>query len=141
MWVVDTCVLIDLLRQDDTFATLVADALDLKRSEGLTIAPPLTYIELAPALGGDVRAQDYFLSEIGIGFDFEGRKDVVLSAHQAWYNHIQRKRKGEVLKRPIADVGIGAYAVSKGGLITRNEDDFRTLFPCLTIFNPETPRG
>ena len=140
MWVVDTCILIDLLRQDDTFATLAADALDLKRAEGLTIAP-LTYVELAPALGGDVRAQDYFLSEIGIGFDFEGRKDVVLSAHQAWYNHIQRKRKGEVLKRPIADVVIGAYAVSKGGLITRNEDDFHALFPNLTIFNPATTRG
>ena len=132
--------LIDLLRQDDTFATLAADALDLKRAEGLTIAP-LTYVELAPALGGDVRAQDYFLSEIGIGFDFEGRKDVVLSAHQAWHNHIQRKRKGEVLKRPIADVVIGAYAVSKGGLITRNEDDFLALFPNLTIFNPATTRG
>ena len=59
MWVVDTCVLIDLLRRDEAFATLAADALDAKRVEGLTIAP-LTYVELAPALGGDVRAQDYF---------------------------------------------------------------------------------
>ena len=62
MWVVDTCVLIDLLRRDEAFATLSADALDAKRAEGLTIVP-LTYVELAPALGGDVRAQDYFLSE------------------------------------------------------------------------------
>ena len=128
MWVVDTCVLIDLLRRDEAFATLAADALDVKRTEGLTIAP-LTYVELAPALGGDVRAQDYFLSEIGISIDFEGKKDVVLVAHRAWYDHIQKKRKGEVSKRPIADVMIGAYAEAKGGLITRNEDDFRALFP------------
>ena len=33
---------------------------------------------------------------------------------------------------------IGAYAVQKGGLITRNEDDFRALFPNLMIFNPVT---
>ena len=31
---------------------------------------------------------------------------------------------------------IGAYAMQKGGLITRNEDDFHALFPNLTIFNP-----
>ena len=135
MWVVDTCVLIDLLRRDEAFATLAADALDVKREEGLTIAP-LTYVELAPALGGDIRAQDYFLSEIGISVDFEGKKDIVLAAHRAWHDHIRRKRKGEVAKRPIADVMIGAYAESKGGLITRNEDDFRTLFPNLKIFNP-----
>lgn len=135
MWVIDTCVLIDLLRRDEAFAMSAADALDAKRPEGLTIAP-LTYVELAPALGGDARAQDYFLSEIGVCLDFEGKKDIVLAAHRAWYDHILRKRKGEVVKRPIADVMIGAYAESKGGLITRNEDDFRALFPNLMIFNP-----
>ena len=140
MWVVDTCVLIDLLRRDEAFATLAADALDAKRTEGLTIAP-LTYVELAPALGGDVRAQDYFLSEIGVRFNFEGRRDIVLAAHQAWHDHIQRKRKGDVSKRPIADVMIGAYALSKGGLITRNEDDFRSLFPNLKIFNPASAKA
>ena len=31
---------------------------------------------------------------------------------------------------------IGAYALQKGGLITRNEDDFRSLYPDLTIYNP-----
>ena len=135
MWVIDTCILIDLLRRDDTFATFAADALDAKRREGLTIAP-ITYVELAPALGGDIHAQDYFLSEIGVNIDFEGKKDIVLAAHRAWHDHIRRKRKGEVTKRPIADVMIGAYAESKGGLITRNEDDFRSLFPGLKIFNP-----
>ena len=30
----------------------------------------------------------------------------------------------------------GAYAMQKGGLITRNEADFKTLYPNLTIFNP-----
>ena len=66
---------------------------------------------------------------------------VVLTAHRAWYEHIRRKRKGEVVKRPIADVMIGAYAESKGGLITRNEDDFRVLFQSLKIFNPATSKN
>ena len=46
-----------------------------------------------------------------------------------------------VTKRPIADVMIGAYALQKGGLITRNEDDFRSLYPGLTIYNPVHPNS
>ena len=47
--------------------------------------------------------------------------------------------KWVVAKRPIADVLIGAYAMEKGGLVTRNEADFTTLYPNLTIFNPVSP--
>ena len=68
--------------------------------------------------------------------DFNGSKDAVLLAHKAWHEHILRKRTGVVRKRPIADVLIGAYAMQRGGLITRNEDDFRALYPNLTIFSP-----
>lgn len=60
----------------------------------------------------------------------------VLAAHKAWYEHVMRKRAGAVKKRPIADIMIGAYAMQKGGLITRNESDFRSIYPNLTIFNP-----
>ena len=49
---------------------------------------------------------------------------------------MQELREGETGKRPIADVLIGAFAMRKGGLITRNEADFRSLYPGLTIFNP-----
>ena len=38
-------------------------------------------------------------------------------------------------------VMIGAYALQKGGLITRNEDDFRSLYPALNIYNPVYPNG
>ena len=34
---------------------------------------------------------------------------------------------------------IGAYALQKNGLITRNEDDFRSPYPDLTIFDPVHP--
>ncbi len=47
-----------------------------------------------------------------------------------------RKRTGVVRKRPIADVMIGACAYMVGGLVTRNEADFRMLYPDLPIFNP-----
>ena len=37
-----------------------------------------------------------------------------------------------------ACVLIGAYAMSVGGLVTRNEVDFRALYQSLTLFNPAT---
>ena len=138
IWVVDTCVLIDLLKADPVFGKQSAFALQSKLDETLVIAP-ITYVELAPAFKGDVQAQDEFLKSIWIECDYGGSREAILAAHQAWwYAHVLRKRAGDVLKRPIADVLIGAYALAKGGLITRNENDFRSLYPELTILNPTT---
>ena len=136
-WVVDTCVIIDVLCGDGVFSTKSADTLDAKRGEGLVIAPT-TYVELAPSFLGDVHEQDAVLADLGIDVDFGGSKETVLEAHRAWYEHVQRKRAGAVVNRPIADVLIGAYAMQKGGLITRNEADFRSLYPSLAIFNPDS---
>ena len=135
IWVVDTCVLIDLLKADPSFSKVSSAALQSKMDEALTIAP-ITYVELAPAFRGDVRAQNEFLDALWIQYDFGGNREVVLAAHKAWHEHGLKKRSGTEGKRPIADVMIGAYAMHKGGLITRNEADFKTLYPNLTIFNP-----
>ena len=134
-WVVDTCVVLDVLKGDEAFSVMSADALDSKRHEGLTIAP-ITYVELSPSFGGSVIEQDRFLEELGVVVEFQGDRNAVLLAHKAWHAHILRKRAGAEKKRPIADVLIGAYAMQKGGLITRNEADFNALYPNLTIFNP-----
>lgn len=136
-WVVDTCIILDILDRHAEFAQSSSLAIQSKLDEVLTIAP-ITYVELAPAFNGDVLEQNAFLDAIWIQRDFEGCKDAVLAAHKAWYEHIMRKRVGTEKKRPIADIMIGAYAMQKGGLITRNETDFRTLYPDLTIFNPSS---
>ena len=134
-WVVDTCILIDVLKADPSFARSSSAALQSKMDDVLIIAP-ITYVELAPAFRGNVEAQNEFLNALWIRYDFEGNREAVLAAHKSWYEHVLRKRSGIEERRPIADVMIGAYALSKGGLITRNESDFRTLFPTLEIFNP-----
>jgi predicted nucleic acid-binding protein len=134
-WVVDTCVLLDLACNDKSFAGCAAEAIQSKMDDVLTIAP-LTYVELAPQFLGNAAQQDEFLRSLWIECDFDGSRDAVLAAHKAWYAHISRKRAGQVAKRPIADIMIGAYAMQKGGLITRNEADFRSLYPDLPIFNP-----
>ena len=134
-WVIDTCILIDILKADPVFSKASSQAIQSKMDDVLVVAP-ITYVELAPAFKGDVVAQDNFLDALWIGHDFQGDTNAVLAAHKAWYEHVLRKRSGLTAKRPIADVMIGAYAFSKGGLITRNEADFRPLYPSLTIFNP-----
>ena len=135
IWVVDTCVLIDVFCGDKTFSEMSSMALQSKLDDVLTVAP-ITYVELAPEFNGDAAAQDAFLDAMWIHRDFNGSKEAVLLAHKVWHEHIMRKRAGSTRRRPIADVLIGAYAMQKGGLITRNETDFRTLYPNLTIFNP-----
>ena len=137
-WVVDTCVILDILDGKSEFAKKSSQALQSKMDDVLALAP-ISYVELSPAFNGDVKAQNEFLGHIWVQHDFRGSEVAVLSAHRAWYEHVLRKRKGEVTKRPIADVMIGAYALQKGGLITRNEDDFRSLYPDLTIYNPVRP--
>lgn len=135
MWVVDTCVIIDVLQGDGVFSIKSADAIDAKRNEGLVIAPT-TYVELSPSFNGNVDEQDTVLSNLGIDVDFGEDRDAIRMAHKAWFDHVLRKRSGGAEKRPIADVMIGAYAMRKDGLITRNEADFRSLYPGLEIFNP-----
>ena len=135
IWVVDTCVILDILDRHAEFAGLSSQALQSKLDDVLTVAP-ITYVELAPAFNGNVIEQDAFLDSLWIDRDFDGNRDAVLAAHKAWHEHVMRKRTGAERKRPIADIMIGAYAMQKGGLITRNEDDFRSLYPNLPIFNP-----
>ena len=134
-WVVDTCVIIDVLCGDDRFSVASANALDLKRNDGMSVAP-VTYVELAPSFGGNADEQDAVLRDLGIDIDFDENMAVIRKAHRAWFEHVVRKRCGAAGKRPVADVLIGAFAMQKGGLITRNEKDFRILFPELEIFNP-----
>ncbi len=39
-------------------------------------------------------------------------------------------------KRPLADILIGAFASRFDGILTRNEADFKTVFPSLAITAP-----
>lgn len=133
--VVDTCVILDVLERDPVFGMASAEAIDHHADDGLIISP-MTYVELSPAFLGDEARERNFLFEIGIDLP-PGVSDEDLSiAVAAWNRHIQRKRSGKAARRPVADVMIGALAQANDGLITRNADDFRALFPSLNIVTP-----
>ena len=133
--VVDTCVVLDILQGDPVFGKASARTIDQYDKGGLIISP-LTYVELSPAFLGDEARERGFLFEIGIDLPPAfGEADLSI-AHAAWNRQVQRKRAGKAAKRPVADVMIGALAAANDGLITRNEADFRPLFPNLSIIVP-----
>ena len=134
-WVVDTCIVIDILENDPNFGLRSATILETKLDEGLSICP-VTFVELAPAFGGNANEQETFLRQAGIGFRDGWTTADTRTAHLAWHLHIDARRSGVVPKRPIADVLIGAFATNRRGLITRNATDFRRNFPDLQILEP-----
>jgi hypothetical protein len=131
-WVVDTCVLIDVLEDDPEFGIASAETLDAHSKDGLIVCP-ISYAELAPAFQGDRALQDEFLSGVGVDFRQEWSWEDTVRAHGGWSEFIQRKRAGKLPKRPLADILIGAFAIRFQGLLTRNPADFEPVFPDLTL--------
>ncbi len=136
-WVVDTCVLLDVLEDDPQFGRSSALALDALATDGLVVCP-ITYAELAPAFDGDAGLQDEFFAGIGADHRQDWTWEDTLRAHQAWNGFVQRKRSGLLPKRPLADVLIGAFASRHQGLITRNPRDFEPMFPDLPLQVPSS---
>lgn len=134
-WIVDTCILLDVLEDDPKFGRPSAVLLEELTEEGLTICP-VSYAEMAPAFEGDSALQEEFLTGVGVNFRQDWLWEDTLRAHEAWHDFIRRKRSGLVPKRPLADVLIGAFASRHQGLITRNPSDFTPLFPGLAIREP-----
>ncbi len=134
-WVVDTCVLVDVLDNDPAFGEASAACLDRHLPDGISVCP-VTFIELAPAFLGDEARQIEFLTRVGVSFEEDWARADTRAAHAVWSRYIEQKRTGNVPRRPLADVLIGAFACRFEGLITRNAGDFKRLFRDLTIVEP-----
>lgn len=134
-WVVDTCILLDIGLDDPKFASGSERLLEAKLADGLVICP-VSFVELAPAFSGNLEALEEFLFQLGVGHEEGWLPKDTGNACAAWTRHVQARRTRQRTKRPIADVLIGAFALRHQGLLTRNADDFRKLFPSLTLLTP-----
>jgi predicted nucleic acid-binding protein len=135
MWIVDTCVVLDVFEDDPDFGTPSAKLLQKLLPEGLAISP-VTMVELAAAFDGDIPEQKRFLEQAGIGHSETWTLADTEAACAAWNRYVKARRAHKVAKRPVADLLIGAFAVNRAGLITRNPDDFKRWFPTLAIREP-----
>lgn len=134
-WVIDTCLLIDIADADPQFANGTAALLDARRAEGLVISP-VTYAELDPVFDGHATRQELFLHHLRVSWSEAWTHSETLAAHAGWHRHVQARRLRRIDKRPMPDILIGAFAERFDGLLTRNESDFRNVFPSLLIVVP-----
>ena len=136
-WVVDSCVILDIALNDSVFAKPSARLLDRLGRETLVICP-VSLVEVAPCFGGTVENVRQFADLIGINHVWDWMPADTDEAAAAWTRHVSFKRGGHLRRRPVADILIGAFALRAGGLITRNADHFRTVFPSLKLAEPHT---
>lgn len=135
MWVVDTCVVLDVFEHDPAFGLSSAKLLERLLPDGLCVAP-ITMVELSAAFAGDLAEQKRFLSQAGISYAEAWTSVDTESAHQAWNTYVQARRTEKIARRPVADLLIGGFAMNRDGLVTRNPADFKRWLPKLTIREP-----
>ncbi|HUG09823.1 MAG TPA: type II toxin-antitoxin system VapC family toxin [Opitutaceae bacterium] len=135
MWVVDTCVVLDVFEDDPTFGLPSAKLLEKLMTDGLCVSP-VTMVELSAAFSGDLLEQKRFLDQAGISYSEPWTTADTEGAHHAWHIYVQARRAGKSDKRPVADILIGGFAMSRSGLVTRNPSDFKRWFPKLKIREP-----
>jgi len=132
MWVVDTCVILDVFENDPKFGLSSAKLLQKLLPDGLTISP-VTFVELSAAFAGDLLEQKHFFEGMGISLSENWTSADTDASHRAWNAYINVRRADKIPKRPIADILIGGFAQNRKGLITRNASGFRRWFSKLTI--------
>lgn len=135
MWVVDTCIVLDIFEHDPAFGRRSAELLHKLLPQGLAVSP-VTMVELSAAFAGDLAEQKRFLDLAGVSYVQPWTAVDTEQAHTAWNAYATAKRQGKAGKRPVADVLIGAFAVNRTGLVTRNPRDFSRWFPTLKLREP-----
>jgi len=135
MWIVDTCVILDVFENDPQFGISSAKILERTLRDGIAVAPT-TMVELAAAFDGDLMEQKLFLGNMGLAYSEAWTAADTEASHAAWNAYVKARRKDKIPKRPVADILIGGFAANRRGLITRNPSDFRRWFPKLTIREP-----
>lgn len=134
-WVIDTCVLIDIAIEDVQNGINAVECLEKYSSQGLFISS-ISLIELAPVFDGEIQRLNKFIEIMGVTPLWYWQSSETQRAAQVWSNYVVRKKRTQTLKRVVADFLIGVSAERVGGLITRNEEDFRIDFPKLKIVHP-----
>ena len=132
---VDTCLLLDVGTDDPRFFSRTERLLNEKATDGLVICP-VTFVELGPSFKGQCVLLEEFLDNLSIAHDEDWLWEDTKCAYAAWAAHVHKRRGGLSMKRPVADVLIGAFACRFDGLLTRNRADFAGLLPVLKIVEP-----
>ncbi|MBE7539453.1 MAG: type II toxin-antitoxin system VapC family toxin [Opitutaceae bacterium] len=135
MWVVDTCVVLDVFEHDPRFGLPSARLLERLLPDGLAVSP-VTMVELSAAFSGDLVEQMRFLDHAGIAYSDPWTSADMEASHRAWHACVRARRTEKVPRRPVANLLIGGFAFNRSGLVTRDPGDFKRWYPKLTIREP-----
>lgn len=129
---VDTCVLLDVLTDDPTWADWSEDAIADARDAGELVINPIIYAEVSAGfdtieeLDAAVPAEDFARQPLPY--------DAGFLASRAFITY---RRRGGARRSPLPDFYIGAHAaVREYRLLTRDVARYRDYFPKLHIVCP-----
>ncbi|MGH3918227.1 MAG: type II toxin-antitoxin system VapC family toxin [Pseudonocardiaceae bacterium] len=133
---VDSNVLLDVVREDPVWLPWSADTLARVADEGPLVINSIIYAEVS-ATYATVEEVDAVLADPGLV-----RSEVPWpAAYLAGRCHVEYRRRGGVRARTLPDFFIGAHAAVLGmRLLTRDPTRYRTYFPTIEIIAPMTSR-
>ncbi len=129
---VDTNILLDILRPNESFFAKSAAALESAASAGSLVVCDAVYAEVCVHFDRQAEC-DAFLEDADIRV--QGlTKEAHFLASRAWRTYRQR---GGKRTRILTDFLIGAHAQSQASrLLTRDRGFYRELFPGLDLYDP-----
>ena len=132
MFLVDSNVLLDIVKQQEPFVVASAQALEDALIDGPVQINPIVYAEVSIAYAGAAEL-NRVLARLGIG-----RRDLAWEgAHLAGQAFLRYRRQGGAKTAPLPDFYIGADALVSGlTLITRDARRYQTYFPQLKLIVP-----
>ncbi|MFL1430118.1 MULTISPECIES: type II toxin-antitoxin system VapC family toxin [unclassified Nocardiopsis] len=128
---IDSCVLIDVIKEDPLWGGWSATALTEAADTGRVVVNQLVYAEVSLSLANP----DQLSAALD---DLVDREDLPWKAAElAAAAHAEYRRRGGAKTSPMPDFYIGAHAAVRGyRLLTRNRKDFASYFPGLDIVAP-----
>jgi predicted nucleic acid-binding protein len=133
---VDSNVLLDVIREDPVWSSWSAETLRRVADEGPLIINSIIYAEVSTTYT-TVEELDAVLADAG-----------VVRSHVPWPAaflagrcHVEYRRRGGARTRPLPDFLIGAHAAVLGiRLLTRDAVRYHSYFPTVELIAPNTGR-
>ncbi len=130
---VDSCVLLDLFTDDESWADWSESILERYAQTNTLYINSIVYTEVSIGFNA-IEEVEMAISELGIKV-LEMPREALFLAGKAFLKY--RKNKGRKLS-PLPDFFIGAHAtIAKFHLITRDENKYRTYFPQVKLIQPK----
>jgi predicted nucleic acid-binding protein len=130
---IDSCVLIDLIENDATWADWSQTQLEKAANRGPIIINVAVYAEIANSFASESDLES-FVRATGLQLKPVSRAAAWLAAKA----HQQYRRSRGAKTTTLPDFFIGAHALSESlPLLTRDASRFKTYFPSLSITAPK----